>query len=114
MDVILTLIGQAGDFVSDEIWFRIIQIVTNKQDTALQKYAADTVFKAVSSPAAHQTAIKVGGYILGEYGYLIADNENTSPMKQFELLYSKFSTSTQTTKSILLTTFIKFFNLYEV
>jgi len=114
VDVILTLITQAGDFVSDDIWFRVIQIVTNRQDTELQKYAAETVLKAVSSPAAHETAIKVAGYILGEFGYLIAEKEGCTPDKQFSVLYSKFPTSSYSTKAILLNTFIKFYNLYEV
>ena len=36
MDTILTLISSAGDHVSDEIWHRAVQIVTNNED--LQKF----------------------------------------------------------------------------
>lgn len=32
MDVILQLIDKAGDFVSDDIWFRVVQFVTNNED----------------------------------------------------------------------------------
>lgn len=36
VDVILQLIDKAGDFVSDDIWFRVVQFVTNNED--LQVY----------------------------------------------------------------------------
>lgn len=32
VDVILQLIDKAGDFVSDDIWFRVVQYVTNNED----------------------------------------------------------------------------------
>ncbi|RWW31566.1 hypothetical protein BHE74_00043703, partial [Ensete ventricosum] len=35
VDVILQLIDKAGDFVSDDIWYRVVQFVTNNED--LQK-----------------------------------------------------------------------------
>lgn len=30
--MILQLIDKAGDFVSDDIWFRVVQVVTNNED----------------------------------------------------------------------------------
>lgn len=32
VDVILQLIDKAGDFVSDDIWYRVVQFVTNNED----------------------------------------------------------------------------------
>ena len=32
VDVILQLIRIAGDYVSDDIWFRVVKIVTNNED----------------------------------------------------------------------------------
>lgn len=32
VDVILQLIEKAGDFVSDDIWYRVVQFVTNNED----------------------------------------------------------------------------------
>lgn len=37
MDVILQLIDKAGDFVSDDIWFRVVQFVTNNEDLQVTK-----------------------------------------------------------------------------
>ena len=43
VDVILNLIRLAGDYVSEEVWYRVIQIVINRDD--VQGYAAKTVFE---------------------------------------------------------------------
>jgi hypothetical protein len=32
VEVILQLIEKAGDFVSDDIWYRVVQFVTNNDD----------------------------------------------------------------------------------
>jgi len=110
VDVILQLISSAGDFVSDEIWHRVIQVVTNKE--AVQEYAARAVFKALNHPSCHETTVKVAGYILGEFGNLIADNEGTRPMDQFYILHSKFPSCSPPTRALLLSTYAKFINLY--
>ena len=107
VDTILNLIRLAGDYVSEEVWYRIIQIVINRQD--VQGYAAKTCFEvcvcvciyayaqaymyiacnhgmdlslshthtythaqSLQAPACHENMVKVGGYILGEFGNLIA------------------------------------------
>lgn len=43
VDMILKLIRHAGDYVSEEVWYRIIQIVINRED--VQGYAAKTCFE---------------------------------------------------------------------
>lgn len=43
VDVILNLIRIAGDYVSEEVWYRVIQIVVNRED--VQGYAAKMVFE---------------------------------------------------------------------
>lgn len=112
VDVILNLITQSGDFVSEEIWQRVVQIVSNR-DEELQKYTAETVFKAIASPSAHENAVKVAAYILGEYGYLIEGNPEFSGLKQFELLHSKFDLVSMPTKALLFNTYLKLYNLYD-
>jgi AP-2 complex subunit alpha len=47
VDVILNLIRLAGDYVSEEVWYRVIQIVVNRED--VQGYAAKTVFEVPKS-----------------------------------------------------------------
>jgi hypothetical protein len=38
VDVILQLIDKAGDFVSDDIWYRVVQFVTNNEDLQVGLY----------------------------------------------------------------------------
>lgn len=110
VDVILNLIRIAGDYVSEEVWFRVIQIVVNRED--VQGYAAKTVFEALQAPACHENMVKVGGYILGEFGNLIAGDSRSAPAVQFQLLHSKYHLCSATTRALLLTTFVKFINLF--
>lgn len=48
VDTILNLIRIAGDYVSEEVWYRVLQIVTNRDD--VQGYAAKTVFEVSVPP----------------------------------------------------------------
>nr|XP_008529428.1 PREDICTED: AP-2 complex subunit alpha-1 [Equus przewalskii] len=110
VDTILNLIRIAGDYVSEEVWYRVLQIVTNRDD--VQGYAAKTVFEALQAPACHENMVKVGGYILGEFGNLIAGDPRSSPPVQFSLLHSKFHLCSVATRALLLSTYIKFINLF--
>jgi AP-2 complex subunit alpha len=110
VDVILQLIRIAGDYVSDEVWHRVVQVVTNRED--IQGYAAKTVFEALQAPACHENMVKVGGYILGEFGNLIAGDSRSSPSVQFELLQSRFHLCTGQTRALILSAYIKMINLF--
>uniref|UniRef100_A0A8C4SA03 AP-2 complex subunit alpha n=1 Tax=Erpetoichthys calabaricus TaxID=27687 RepID=A0A8C4SA03_ERPCA len=110
VDTILNLIRIAGDYVSEEVWYRVIQIVINRDD--VQGYAAKTVFEALQAPACHENMVKVGGYILGEFGNLIAGDPRSSPLVQFNLLHSKFHLCSVPTRALLLSAYIKFINLF--
>ncbi|XP_059496404.1 AP-2 complex subunit alpha-2 isoform X1 [Stegostoma tigrinum] len=110
VDTILNLIRIAGDYVSEEVWYRVIQIVINRDD--VQGYAAKTVFEALQAPACHENMVKVGGYILGEFGNLIAGDPRSSPLVQFNLLHSKFHLCSVPTRALLLSSYIKFVNLF--
>jgi len=82
--VILQLIDKAGDFVSDDIWFRVVQFVTNNEDLQVslkleltvaasysthithmecyvfgQPYAAAKAREYLDKPAIHETMVKV-------------------------------------------------------
>lgn len=62
--------GVKSFWKSSQVWYRVIQIVINRDD--IQGYAAKTVFEALQSPSCHENMVRVGGYILGEFGNLIA------------------------------------------
>lgn len=137
LDTILTLMSTAGDHVGEEVWYRIVQIVTNTEE--LQEYAARRVFEVLLKPTVHENLIKVAAYILGEYGHLVADEpvrpplsrplelvvvvvleltsrssrtQGRSPIEQFHLLNSRQPQCANPTKALLLTTYFKWLNLF--
>lgn len=110
VDISLRLIAMAGDHVSDEVWQRIIQIVTNNEE--LQVYAASNILNYIRADQCHETLVKIGSYILGEFGHLIADTPKCSPIEQFLALQSKFNGSSPNTRAMILSAFIKFVNLF--
>lgn len=110
VDISLRLISMAGDHVSDEVWQRVIQIVTNNEE--LQVYAAQNILQHLKAAQCHETLVKIGGYLLGEFGHLIADNPGCSPIEQFLALQSKFNGCSSNTRAILLSSFVKFVNLF--
>lgn len=110
VDISLRLIAMAGDHVSDEVWHRVIQIVTNNEE--LQVYAAQNILQYVKADHCHETLVKIGGYILGEFGHLIAEDKGCSPIEQFLALQSKLQGCSSSTRAILLSCFIKFVNLF--
>ncbi|KAG9314363.1 adaptin N terminal region-domain-containing protein [Chiua virens] len=110
VDTILQLISAAGDHVGEEVWYRVVQIVTNTED--LQEYAARVVLEHLKTPVAHESLVKVGGYILGEYGHLIANEPGYSPIEQFQVLHSTSQFCAAPTRSLLLSTYIKWVNVF--
>jgi AP-2 complex subunit alpha len=109
VDITLRLIAMAGDHVSDEVWQRVIQITTNNEE--LQVYAAQTILAYVKSDC-HETLVKIGGYMLGEFGHLIADSKGCSPIEQFMAMSAKMRGCSSTTRAILLSCYVKFVNLF--
>lgn len=109
VDISLRLISMAGDHVSDEVWQRVIQIVTNNEE--LQVYASQNILQYVKNDC-HETLVKIGGYLLGEFGHLIADTKGSSPIEQFLALNGKMRGCSSSTRAILLSSFIKFVNLF--
>jgi AP-2 complex subunit alpha len=110
VDVILQLITTAGDQVSNEVWYRIVQIVMSRED--LHVYAIRAILVHLKNLNCHEMLVKVGGYLLGEYGHLIANDLGASPAEQFQALHSKFKLCSVPTRSLLLSTYIKFVNLF--
>lgn len=92
------------------MWYRVVQLVTNNED--LQSYASSAVYRHLQKPQCHENMVKVGGYILGEFGHLIANESGCSPIEQFHALHSKINICTAPTRALLLTTYIKWVNLF--
>ena len=111
VDTILKLMSLAGEHVSDQIWMRVVQIVTNKEE--LQVYAAETCLRSLRNETVHESMVKCGGYIVGEFGHLMTHKHESSPSAQWQLLKDKFYTCTEwETKQVLLSAFVKLLNAH--
>ena len=113
VDTILKLISISGDYVSDSIWHRVVQIVTNHPQGDLQGYAAATLFVAVTPHRCHETTVCVAAYVLGEFGFLIAERPGMSGEEQFQVLHQHWFNVDTKTRAILISTYAKLANLYE-
>lgn len=109
IDMTLKLLSLAGDHVNDEVWQRVIQIVTNNEE--LQAYAAHTLFGYMKTDC-HESLVKIGCYVLGEFGHLVADNPGSSPIEQFMALQGKMFTGSDNARAMILSSFVKFVNLF--
>jgi len=110
VDVIVRLVTIAGEYVSDEIWFRLVKVIVNFE--SIQEYAARTIFAAVKREPCHETMVKIAGFVLGEYGQLIIQDAGSSPADQFRVLNLRFFQVSNSTKALLLSTYAKFVNLF--
>jgi AP-2 complex subunit alpha len=109
IDMTLKLLSLAGEHVNDEVWQRVIQIVTNNEE--LQAYAAHTLLNYMKSDC-HESLVKIGCYVLGEFGHLIAENAGSSPIEQFLALQAKMFSSSDNARAMILSSFVKFVNLF--
>ncbi|TYZ67830.1 hypothetical protein PybrP1_009022 [[Pythium] brassicae (nom. inval.)] len=113
VDTVLQLITIAGAAVPDDVWHRVVQLVTNKEE--LQKYAAEVMFRALEPAHVDATTAKFGAYVLGEFGYLLCDGGDPAMAsdRQFDVLHQHFVVAATPTKCLLLTAFVKMANLYD-
>jgi AP-2 complex subunit alpha len=109
IDTSLRLLALAGDHVSDEVWQRVIQIVTNNEE--LQPYAAGHLLQYLKGDC-HDSLIKIASYVLGEFGHLIAEHKGSSPIEQLMALQPKMFSCSDNTRAMILSSFIKFVNLF--
>jgi AP-2 complex subunit alpha len=111
VDTVLQLITIAGSQVPDDVWHRVVQIVTNKDE--LQKYTAEVMFRALEPKHVDETTCKFGAYVLGEFGFLICEDAASTSEKQFDVLYKHYVLASVQTKCLLLTAFVKMENLFD-
>lgn len=110
VDVILRLIRNAGDFVSDEIWHRLVQIITNNE--AMQYSAANMLLNALKEEGPHQMAIKGGAYILGEFGHVLVDKDICRPEDLVNVLRRVYVLADQNAKAIIITALGKIMSIF--
>lgn len=110
VDVILQLITLAGDHVGDEVWHRVVQIVSNNE--GLQSYTAKNLMDHMKNEDCHDIILRISGHVLGEFGHVIADEPGYSPIEQFTAIKGRMSTCQTSTRASFLTTLLKFSNIF--
>ncbi|KAK6097766.1 hypothetical protein MT418_001858 [Batrachochytrium dendrobatidis] len=110
IDVIMSLMTTSGDHIGDAIWHRVVHITTNNED--LREYATYTTLQALKQPNCHDKMIKLGGYLLGEFGHVIVESPGCSPLDQFLALHNNFSMCSPACRSLLMSSYLKFANLF--
>jgi AP-2 complex subunit alpha len=114
VDTILQVVRIAGMHVSEEIWHRVVQIITNNE--SVQAYATQKIFEAVEPKGAHETLVCLASYVLGEFGYLLADRDDApvTGSRQFDALHAHFRSGlSPMTQALMLSSYIKMVNLYD-
>lgn len=106
------MIESASTSISDDIWHRIAQIVTGFGDTEpnveLQRYAALKLYTALNRAHVPDVLLKLGAFVLAEFGHLITDIPGKGFMAQFELLRRHFTGAKSETRAIMMSSFIKY------
>ncbi|MCD7464184.1 hypothetical protein HAX54_052256 [Datura stramonium] len=64
----------APDLSCDDIWFRVVQFVTNNED--LQPYAALKAREYLDKPAIHETMVKVSAYIMENTAIFLPEGQD--------------------------------------
>lgn len=110
LDTMVQTIMVAGDHVSDDVWHRIVRIITN--NTELHEYAAEKLMGIVQSKYAHETAVALGSYVLGEFGMNICEKTGMTGYEQYAAIHQHFPTVSVKTRGLMLTAYVKIMNLY--
>lgn len=96
-----------------EVWERITQIVVNNEDlhTQASKYVINLLRKT-ENRSLPENLVKAAAFVLGEFGHKLVEKEDANSQfnasKQFQALYEAYFRVPLPTRSLLLTTFLKF------
>lgn len=122
VDTLLQVVWHGGDDVSRDVWSRVFHVVLNHSD--VQKRAAETAMIQLRNWGTGSTAyldhssssvvvVKLATMLLGEFGYQIGLNVDSSPLDQYQAVVSKLPLVDRETKAMILTTLAKFYNLFD-
>lgn len=114
VDVVFRMLESAPEAVGDDVWYRVVQVVTGFDDgqsdaerTNLQEHAAEKAFKSLAG-SSHETLVKLCAYLIGEFGHLLPDR--VAPQSKFQALSKHYMRAASSTKAILILSFVKLLN----
>lgn len=121
--------SSGATIISNEVWERIIQIIVNNEN--LHAMSAKLIVQLIVNPnivynkgeildsknessqpirnpgIISENLIRVAAFVLGEYGHLIADDQETPIALQFQILYNNYLNAPLSTRAMILTSIMK-------
>jgi AP-2 complex subunit alpha len=80
IDICFKMLEVAGDYVNDDIIYRIAQIVVGfegqESNTQLQLYACEKIVKLLEKDYIYESGVRIAAFMLGEFGYLLENSGN--------------------------------------
>lgn len=75
IDICLKMLEVAGDYVTEDIIFRFVQIVSGfeeqEQNDKIKIYACEKICKMLEKEMVFNASVKLSAFILGEFGYML-------------------------------------------
>ena len=115
VEVLMYLLHEAGRFIPEDVWCRLVHIVVNTP--SVQKHAVSLIMKMLAdadhNERCSEVVVTVACLLLGEYGYQIALLPAAAPQDQLLALHAQWHVVSDATKATMLHCFAKFYNLYD-
>ncbi len=112
VDVVFKMLEYAPAKVGEDVWFRLIQVVTGfdyeKSNDTLQKYAAGKAYDMINTKFPHETLITLAAYLIGEFGHFLSPE--ISYVSQFTALNKHFGRVSSQCKGVMLISYAKLLN----
>ncbi|EER20402.1 conserved hypothetical protein [Perkinsus marinus ATCC 50983] len=119
VDVVFKMLEYSPESVSQDVWFRVVQVVTGfdnsdvDDDTLdiVQQYAAEKGMEACQSASyPHETLVKLAAYLMGEFGHFLVNAGKATPLDIVQLLRKHMNRSSAETKCIIMMCYAKLLN----
>lgn len=119
---LLSLSGEASSSIETdkssegEVWERVVQVIVNNDDLTVKacKYVVN-LLRNTSETTKADSLIKVSAFVLGEFGYKLANNIDSEQFgidNQFAVLYDCYFSSTLQARPLIMSAFLKFMNRF--
>lgn len=114
VESIVKMIEMAGEYMSDDIVYRFMQVITGfknqEQPESIQKYAVEKASKLLEKDFVNENAIRLGALLFGEFGYLLCkgdENDNYVFSKLISQLKKHLISSSNPTILMILNSLMK-------
>lgn len=115
INTVVQLISTSGDYITDDIWHRIVQMITGFGDSGneqLQRDAASKLLSTLMVANVHETVVKVASYVLAEYGHLISKEPGKDPQRMLDLLQKHWPNCSTSARCMILNAYLKMANKF--